>query len=230
MPYEHIFFDLDSTLWDLEKNSHETLSELIDKYDLKRYEYFSADEFIVSFRIINEELWNAYRKDLVDRQALRVGRFIKALQKFSIEDEALVQKMSSDYSSIAPYKNNLLPYAIETLDYLKSKYHLHIITNGFEDIQDIKMKSSGLYDYFKEIITADNSGHKKPDPRIFNFALEKTKADMQKSIMIGDSLEVDVLGAKAMGMESVYFNPNKLPHTHQLKHEIACLSELKKIL
>ena len=228
--YSHIFFDLDRTLWDFETNSNQTIYELSESYQLKEKGVDSMERFIDEYLIINERMWAEFRMNLIDKETLRYKRFHETLLKFGIDDIQLTKKLSSDYSSIAPQKKSLLPYTIEILEYLKDKYVLHIITNGFEETQHVKMKHSGIHHYFSEIITSDRAGYKKPDPRIFDFSICLTNATKENSLMIGDSLEADVIGAKEFGMHQVYFNPDELKHTENITYEIRELKELMRIL
>jgi putative hydrolase of the HAD superfamily len=138
--------------------------------------------------------------------------------------------MAEDYLRICPLKPHLMPNAIKTLDYLHQKYTLHIITNGFEEVQHIKMSTTGLDKYFQCIITSEAAKYKKPHPSIFDYALAKAQTSSSQSLMIGDSLESDVLGAQAIGMKQVYFNPKKLAHSENPTHEITDLVALMDIL
>ena len=228
--YKHIFFDLDKTLWDIERNSRETLLELSVKHNLTDRGITSVDEFIIQYNKINDQLWLEYANNKIDRHTLRFDRFRKAFAIYGIADEELSTAFGNDYTGIAPLKNNLLPYAIEILEYLSPKYQLHIITNGFEDVQFVKLKNSKLIPYFKEIITSEKAGFKKPDSRIFEFSMSVAGANTANSIMIGDSLEADIIGARLAGIDQVYFNPGKTPHSEKVTHEIANLEELLKLL
>ncbi|MCX6294820.1 MAG: YjjG family noncanonical pyrimidine nucleotidase [Bacteroidetes bacterium] len=230
MPYETIFFDLDHTLWDFEKNSSEALSELIVKFELLQKGVSSIDNFLNEYFIINVRLWDDYRKNIISKETLRYDRFHQALKKFEIDDFELAKAIGNDYVAIAPFKTNLFPYSIEVLKYLKNKYTLHIITNGFEEVQHLKLRNSDLSTYFSEVITSERSGFKKPDERMFRFSLDLTKAKVETSLMIGDSLEADIIGAKNVGMKQVYFNPLGNPHEEELTHEIKSLDELMTIL
>ncbi len=230
MPYETIFFDLDHTLWDFEKNSSEALSELIAKFNLLQKGVSSVDSFLKEYFIINLRLWEDYRKNIISKESLRYDRFHQALKKFEIDDFELAKAIGNEYVAIAPYKTNLFPYSIEVLKYLKNKYMLHIITNGFEEVQHLKLRNSELTPYFSEVITSERSGFKKPDERMFLFSLDLTRANAETSLMIGDSLEADIIGAKNIGMHQVYFNPEGIPHEEDLTHEIRSLNELMTIL
>lgn len=228
--YKHIFFDLDRTLWDIETNSSEVLYELADHYRIKDRGVTSVDEFITGYKKINDHLWEQYHRDEIDKETLRVRRFKDAFNLYGIEDPALSQAFGDDYVAKSPLKNHLLPYAIEALEYLYSKYPLHIITNGFEEVQGIKMERSNLKKYFKEIVTSERSGFKKPDARIFHYTLGLTGASPESSLMIGDSLEADIIGAREAGIDQVFYNPPGNAHEEKVTFEIRSLDELIKIL
>lgn len=230
MRYETIFFDLDHTLWDFNANSREALTEITLKYQLFEKGVPSFQHFLDEYFRINERMWEEYRKNEITKEALRYDRFHEALKKFKIDDFELARAIGNDYTGSAPYKSNLFPHAIEVLDYLKGKYQLHIITNGFEETQHIKLKNSKIDHYFSEIITSERSGFKKPDERMFHYSLTAASAQAGQSIMIGDSLEADVLGAKNVGMHQIYFNPDGRSHFEELTHEVRSLKELLDIL
>jgi len=227
---KHIFFDLDRTLWDFEKNSHTTLLQLINDFKLIEKGIDNPDSFIKKYKIHNEKLWELYRKDKIKKEELRGKRFQLALAEYDIDDSDLAEQFGLAYIQQSPLKTTLFAYTHEVLLYLKKKYSLHIITNGFEEVQHIKLASSDLTQYFDVIVTSEQVGVKKPNAKIFEFALEQTKAKPDESIMIGDDFPVDVLGAEQIGMQGVYFNPNKLAHKHTVVHEIFCLSELMALL
>ena len=226
---KHIFFDLDRTLWDFETNSHETLLEICNKYNLRELGIESYIEFIKKYKKINERLWEMYREDKISQKDLRRERFQKTLELYNIQNLDLSEKIGKDYIEICPRKTKLFSETIEILNYLKSKYHLHIITNGFHKTQHIKLEFSNLTPYFHQVITSEQVGVKKPHHKIFEFALSKANANSKESIYIGDDLEVDILGCQNCGIDGVYFNPKKIEHQENPKYEISCLSELKKL-
>jgi len=230
LAYKHIFFDLDKTLWDIDRNSHETLLELSAKHDITGRGVTSVPEFITTYKKINDQLWLDYTNNKIEKEALRFDRFRLAFGVYGIVDTALAEAFGNDYISTAPLKNNLLPNTIETLDYLSQHYQLHIITNGFEEVQFVKLNNCNLSTYFKHIITSERAGYKKPDSRIFEFSMTLAGATKESSIMIGDSLEADIIGARNAGIAQVYFNPGKVAHTEQVTHEIGDLKELLELL
>lgn len=229
-PYKHIFFDLDRTLWDMDGNSYATLCELANKHKIIERGVSSVEEFIERYKVINHEMWEAYSLNKIDKETLRSDRFKRAFLIFNIEDEQFCEAFANDYVTCGPLKNNLLPHAIEILDYLHSKYQLHIITNGFEEVQQVKIEKSDLGKYFKNIITSEKAGFKKPAKEIFQYSMEVAEATVSNSLMIGDSLEADILGAIRTGMAQVFFNPEKIRHDVEVTHEISSLKELKDIL
>ena len=227
---KHIFFDLDRTLWDFEKNSHTTLLELIFQFNLIERGIDNAEDFIKKYKIHNARLWDLYRENKINKEKLRSKRFLMVLEEYGIDDKDLAEQFGLAYIKQSPLKTKLSPFTHEVLSYLKNKYTLHIITNGFEEVQHIKLAAADLKQYFDIVVTSEEVGVKKPNSKIFEFALEQANAKAEQSIMIGDDLVVDVLGAEKAGMQGIYFNPNKEEHKEEVVHEIFCLSELMTLL
>jgi putative hydrolase of the HAD superfamily len=167
---------------------------------------------------------------LLTKDQLRIGRFVETLRKFRVDDIPLATAISIHYTDRSPYQTALFPEAIETLDYLSARYDMHIITNGFEEIQDIKIKQSRLDHYFKHIFISEVVGHQKPEKQIFLHAMEMTGASVTESIMIGDNMQTDIAGARSVGMDQVFFNPNRNKTRDRATYEIAELKELKNLL
>tara|TARA_A200000113_G_scaffold57051_1_gene48230 strand:+ start:1031 stop:1723 length:693 start_codon:yes stop_codon:yes gene_type:complete len=229
--YKHLFFDLDRTLWDFEKNSHEVLLELYQYYDLLNKGIVDSKVFIERYKYHNEKLWDLYRQNKIEKDKLRNERFKITLDEFGINSPELAANLGEDYVAHCPKKTNLFPYVHSTLNYLKERYALHIITNGFEEVQYQKLENSNLIDYFEQIITSEQVGFKKPSQQIFKFSMLKAFAKPSDSLMIGDDLHADILGAKNIGMAQVFFNPLKHEHANsEITYEINCLSELEEIL
>jgi putative hydrolase of the HAD superfamily len=201
MEIEHVFFDLDHTLWDFEKNSGLTFERIFieNKIDVK------IDDFLKVYVPLNLAYWKLYRNEKVSKEELRYARLKKSFDaiNYTISD-TLIDKLATEYIENLAEFNHLFDGTFELLDYLKEKYTLHIITNGFEEIQSKKMVNSKLYDYFDQIITSESVGVKKPNPKVFNFALESAKATKENSIMIGDSLEADIQGALNVGLKAIH--------------------------
>ncbi|MVN74726.1 noncanonical pyrimidine nucleotidase, YjjG family [Hymenobacter sp. HMF4947] len=229
--YRHLFFDLDHTLWDFETNATETLHQLFDDYQLARYGTFTLHDFTTRYNEVNHALWRLYQSNKISQQQLRSLRFVRTLTKLGVPEEEIPADISAQFTAILPLKSAVFPHTHEVLRYLANKgYVLHLITNGFEDVQHIKLASSKLTDYFQEVITSEASGCLKPDPRMFAHALAKAGATAAESLMIGDNLECDVLGAYNAGIDQVYFNPDKRRHFAQITHEISSLDELRSFL
>lgn len=228
--YKHIFFDLDHTLWDFETNSISTLHDIYNQYHLQLPGVSSFEVFEKQYHIHNDFYWNEFHFSRITRDELRRIRFIKTLEDFKIYNEELAVHLADVYLNILPTKTALMEEALEVLTYLKQKYELHIITNGFDEIQHKKLHHSSLDKYFHHIITSEQSGSKKPHKEIFKYAFHVTGATVLNSIFIGDSIEADIKGAKNAGMDYVFFNPKKTKHTEAVMFEIADLRELKKML
>ena len=230
MKYRHLFFDLDHTLWDFEKNASETLHTLYERHNFARFGTFAVEDFMRVYSNINHALWRLYQGNKISQDQLREVRFTRTLAKLGVPEDQVPATISDEFTDILPLKSAVFPFTHEVLDYLKPNYRLHLITNGFNDVQALKLASSNLTHYFQELITSEHSGHLKPDPRMFAHALKRTGATAAESLMIGDNLECDVLGAYNAGIDQVYFNPDKRRHFNTITHEISCLSELKAFL
>ncbi|MFM7854982.1 MAG: YjjG family noncanonical pyrimidine nucleotidase [Flammeovirgaceae bacterium] len=228
-PYKAIFFDLDHTLWDFDTNSAEALRELHHAYGL-HHKGVGIDEFLKTFQRINAQLWHQYDTGEIPQETIRKQRFHRVLLEHNIDEYEMSLRFSRDYVSQSPKKKNLLPHAQHVLMYLQPKYSLHVITNGFSEIQTIKMTSSGILDFFTSVITSEKAGHKKPSKEIFEFALHENQLRANEAVMIGDNLITDIGGARAAELDTVYFNPNGTVHDEQVTHEIKNLLELKSIL
>ena len=231
MKYRHLFFDLDHTLWDFATNAQETLHQLYHDYELARHGTFSFEQFSDRYNEVNLALWRLYQANKVTQKQLRALRFSRTFSKLGVAEADIPVDISARFTDILPRKSAVFPHTHEVLGYLRGQgYVLHLITNGFEDVQHIKLASSKLTDYFQEIITSEASGCLKPDPRMFAHSLARAGATAAESLMIGDNLECDVLGAYNAGIDQVYFNPDKRRHFVQTTYEIASLDELRGFL
>ncbi len=228
--YTDIFFDLDNTLWDLDTNASETLLELYHKFNLIELGVPSFEVFFEKYKLRNEMMWEQYRLGKIDKITLRDTRFSLTFWDMGLDSELAPKELASEFIRIGPRKSKLFPHAHEVLTYLKEKYVLHIITNGFEEAQHIKLQSSDLTKYFKNIIISEHTGFKKPDIRIFQYSAESANASPENCLMVGDSLLVDVIGAQDAGWDAVYFNPAGTPHDLKPTYEIESLDLLKNIL
>jgi len=232
MKYKHLFFDLDHTLWDFDANAKATLSQLHLDLNLVDKGIHDFDLFYKNYLLHNEKLWARYRSGYIRQEELRLKRMWLTLLDFRIADQELARQLSELFLQLLPTRTLLFPDTVETLTYLQEKgYLLHLITNGFEQTQHSKLNSSGLNKFFMEVVTSESSQSLKPQRAIFDFALNRAGALVEESLMIGDSLEVDIAGAKAVGMDQVHVNYQDLPQeelkpTYTIRH----LKELRSIL
>jgi len=217
-------------LWDFEANARQTLEEIFEEFDLASAGVPGAEQFILKYREVNNRMWDAYRNGEIDKATLRGDRYLHTLRHFGVENRELADSVGEFYIRESPRKKQLFPHVHESLDYLAGRYRLHIITNGFEEVQHIKLDNSNLRKYFFEVVTSDEAGVKKPDPGIFNFALDKASAHHRDSLMIGDDFKVDLEGARKVGMDQVYFNPEGKAYSGEVTYEIRSLNELKELL
>lgn len=227
MRIEHVFFDLDHTLWDFEKNSALAFQKIFKDVDLA----VDFNLFIEKYVPINLEYWRLYREEKISKEKLRYSRLKKAFDEMDMHvDDELINRLSVLYIENLPKFNYLFEGALEILDYLSLKYQLHIITNGFKEVQSKKINASGIQHYFKEVITSESVGVKKPNPKVFQYALEVAQASEKNSVMIGDSFEADILGANAVGMDTIFCNLEKKNIDTQGFKTVQSLLEIKHLL
>ena len=224
MEIKHLFFDLDHTLWDFDRNSKLTFQQIFEEQKIN----IPIHDFLEAYIPVNLRYWKLYREDKVEKSALRYHRLKETFDSLEyIVSDNLINLISEDYIRYLPNFNYLFDDAIEVLQYLEKKYHLHIITNGFEEVQNLKLEKSGIHTFFREIITSECVGVKKPNPKVFEFALGKAGAKAHQSVMIGDSYEADVMGAINSGMRAIHFSQENKGAEAQ---RITTLVELKKYL
>ena len=228
--YKHVFFDLDRTLWDFDAAAEVAFERIYDKYNLKSLGIPSAHEFHEVYHPLNEQLWVLYRENKITKDDLNRSRFLKPLEHYGIHDIALADHLSEDYMFYSPRIVRLVPGAMELLEYLKPKYHLHQITNGFQEVQDTKLSLSGMKPFFETLTVSEEVGVKKPDPEFFFYALRKANAKSEESIVIGDEMAVDIDGARAAGIDQVFFNAKGDTVEGERTFEVRSLLEIKGIL
>lgn len=226
----HLFFDLDRTLWDFDQNSKQALIQLFSEAKLHQSS-LDFEEFHDHYVDVNARLWKAYGQKEISKEHLRNERFRKTLEKWKLDDEKLVTHFSDGYVEISPKQTILFPNTIETLEELKqSGYIMHIITNGFQEVQYIKLENCKLKSYFDIIVCSEEIGINKPAAEIFHYSMKKANTTAENSTMIGDDFEVDILGAERVGMRTFHFNPQI--NESQIKHvnQITNLGQLPRKL
>jgi putative hydrolase of the HAD superfamily len=231
MKYKHLFFDLDHTLWDFDANARKTLEQLHLDLNLPEKGIHDFDLFYRNYLVHNEKLWAKYRNGQIRQDELRLKRMWLSLLDFKIADEALARQMNELFLQLLPTRTLLFPDTIEVLQYLRDKgYGLHLITNGFDEVQHNKLRYSGLAEFFEVVVTSECSNSLKPQKEIFEYALNKTGAKVEESLMIGDTLDVDVVGALNVGMDAVHVNYNGAEQEVEPTYTIYHLRELKNFL
>jgi putative hydrolase of the HAD superfamily len=231
MKYKHLFFDLDHTLWDFDANAKQTLQQLHIDLKLADKGIHDFDRFHRNYLQHNEKLWAKYRNGHIKQDELRIKRMWLTLLDFQVADEDLCRQLSELFLQLLPTRTILFPDTVGVLQYLADKnYILHLITNGFEKTQHSKLESCGLKMFFKEIVTSEGSNSLKPQKEIFEYAMDKAGATVSESIMIGDTLDVDILGAMNIGMDQVHVNYNNVLQDIKPTYTITALKELKNFL
>ncbi|MEO9571332.1 MAG: YjjG family noncanonical pyrimidine nucleotidase [Polaribacter sp.] len=224
---QHVFFDLDHTLWDFEKNSDLTFQKVFTINNINT----DLTSFLEVYKPLNFEYWKLYREEKVTKSELRYGRLKKTFDaiNYRITDE-MIDVIAEQYIAFLADFNYLFDGTFEILDYLKDKYKLHIITNGFEEVQSKKLINSNIHHYFDKVITSESVGVKKPNPKVFNYALEVAKAESVNSIMIGDNIEADINGALKVGMKAIHCNFNKEIEENDIFITVKSLLEIKQYI
>jgi YjjG family noncanonical pyrimidine nucleotidase len=229
--YEHLFFDLDHTLWDFEGNAFQCLAEMYDNFNLNSMGVENFDAFYRSFSEANRYYWALLERKEITVEQLRRSRFKAAFHKLDIDiTEEFSLEMTEVFLDLLPHKTLLIEGTIDILDYLKPHYQLHIISNGWQDIQVKKMENSGILHYFDAIITNEIANARKPEKGIFDHALKLANAPLSSSLMIGDNYEADILGAKNADFDTVFYNPEKQEIIEKPTFEIFKLTDMKTFL
>lgn len=228
--YTDIFFDLDRTLWDFDANSKVALLKMFQDFELNRF-FKSEEVFLAFYTKINHDYWYRYTQGKLTKAALRSGRFFDTLKKVNAENKELAEKMSDQYSATSPHQTLVFPNAIETLTDLKSQgYNLHIITNGFKEVQHIKLTNSGLIEFFDVIVCSEEVGVNKPHADVFHHSLKLANTTAETSVMIGDDFNTDIVGANGVGMHSILFDPHNQHARRNQIDKIQDLSEISNLL
>lgn len=222
----HIFFDLDNTLWDFDANSKACLHELFEEFKLATLGHMSADQFVANYIRHNDRYWALYRENKISKSRLRVARFEIALSDHGVRDKQLAATIGEAYLDQCPYKTKLIDGAREVLDALHGTYHLHILSNGFEEAQSIKLDQCNLRSYFDVVLTSEGAKAKKPSPQIFKQAMRMAGAQASACWMIGDGLDIDVRGAQKVGWKAIHYNMHGISHNEPQVSRLEQLPDL----
>jgi putative hydrolase of the HAD superfamily len=228
--YQHIIFDLDHTLWDFDANCRLALAELYTHHCLDKLALFSLEMLYDTYRQVNEMLWDNLQKGLDTKDEIRLKRFHYTFEQMGIDLQHLPATLNEEFINLCPTKGQLMAGAKELLDYLHPKYKLHILTNGFSESQYLKMDCAGITSYFEHIVLAEQVGTLKPHAAVFDHTVTLIGGTKANTIMVGDSLHADVLGAKNAGLDHVYYNPYQVAHNEDIQFEIFALDELHGVL
>jgi putative hydrolase of the HAD superfamily len=222
---KHIFFDLDDTLWDFEKNSSAVLQDLFSEYNLTQKLNVDFHQFHSKYKQINTELWRKYYKGEIDKQFLRNHRFNETFKEFAYNNYNENLEITEHYLNRSPHGTHLKKDCLDVLNYLKPKYQLHIITNGFKEVQDIKINNSGLKKFFSQIIISEEHQLTKPNEKIFRLSESLANCKKEDCVMIGDNLESDIEGALSAGWKAIWLTDTPIDGRF---HQIEGLNQLKE--
>ncbi len=228
--YNHLFFDLDHTLWDFDVNAKMSLIDIFEEFELHKKIDGQFDLFYEKYLHHNKILWERYQNGFINAEELKWRRMWRTLLEFKVGDESLSKSLSARFLEILPTKKELFPHTVEILQYLKEKkYTMHLITNGFEKTQWSKIKNSNIDQYFTHMITSEASNSMKPEKEIFEYALNKANASLSESIMIGDNQSADIKGGIDAGMDTIFVNHINEESTLNPTYVITHLNQLEQI-
>ena len=221
----NIFFDLDHTLWDFDKNSDLTFYKILEKNEIN----IDVAKFLKNYHPINRKYWEMYRENRVSKADLRFYRLYDTFNKlnYSINDD-LINQLAIDYIEHLSDFNHLIPDTLIVLNSLKPNYRMHIITNGFKEVQKRKLQKSKLIKYFDSVTISEDVGVKKPHKLIFDHALTAANANVENSVMIGDNFNADILGALGVGMKAIYYDFHKT--NEQERENLIIIKNLKELI
>lgn len=227
--YKDLFIDLDDTLYDFSGASREAFHETYELLDYSRF-FETFEQYMAIYEPYNLELWKIYGEGKITKEELNRQRYSHPLEVVGINDPELAATFCREALSRIPTKNKLVPGAIELLEYLRPHYRLHILSNGFKELQAHKMSTSGILDYFDTLILSEDIGVNKPHRELYEYALGKTGASIETSLMIGDMFDTDITGAANIGMDQLFFNPKEKDHTFAPTYMVNNLLKIKDIL
>lgn len=228
--YKNLFIDLDDTLWDIHENGKECLLEIYDDYGYRQF-YPDFEDYYNVYMPSNQRLWALYRQGKIKKDELIVERFLFPVREFGIDNPTYAKNLSDDFLARTTKKTKLIDGTMELLDYLKPKYRMHILSNGFREVQYKKIENSGLRPYFDKIILSEDAGINKPHPDIFTYALKNTNSRRDQTLMIGDSWDADIVGAYESRIAQLWFNPlQEVQEIFTPTFTVRHLSEIKGLL
>lgn len=225
----HVFWDLDHTIWDYKTNARLTIFELYKKHNIHKTTEHGPDIFHETYCKHNDLAWENYRKGIIDKTILRQRRFKDTFVELGMEPEGIYEVFETEFVEICPTKGNLMPGAMDALNHFHLNFQQHIITNGFKETQGVKMRTSGIHHFFNTLTNSEDTGFQKPHPEIFRIAMQSAGATVENSLMIGDNYEADVLGAYALGMKCVFYNP-ELVEIENMPEGIVVIRELTELV
>ena len=228
--YRNLFIDLDDTVYDFSTASKESFRETYELLDYGRY-FDSFEHYLSIYEPHNLELWRIYGEGKITKEELNRQRYSYPLKMVGVEDQELADTFCREALGRIPTKGPLMPGALEILEYLRPKYRMFILSNGFKELQSHKMRTAGIDGYFDALILSEDIGVNKPGRALYEHALQVTGSSLEDSIMIGDMFDTDIVGAANIGMDQIYYNPKgKKGNAFEPTFEVAHLLQIKEIL
>jgi len=225
----HIFWDLDHTIWDYSTNARLTIFELYEKHEVHKTTEHGPEIFHKTYCKHNDLAWENYRKGTIDKSVLRQRRFKDTFIELGMEPEGVYQLFEKEFVEICSTKGHLMPGALDALNHFHLKFEQHLITNGFKETQSVKIQTSGIHHFFKTLTNSEDARVQKPHPEIFKIALQSAGAEIDNSLMIGDNYEADIMGAYALGIKCIFYNPESVI-IKNMPEDIVVIRELGELI
>ncbi|HYE09709.1 MAG TPA: YjjG family noncanonical pyrimidine nucleotidase [Patescibacteria group bacterium] len=227
MKYEIIIFDADETLFDFKKSEREAFKNTMLEFAIE----YDENHHLKIYQGINTAIWKEFEDGIITQEKLKIERFKRLSENLNAGfDEVAFAKSYMKHLSHASF---LYDDSIGLVKSLHKDYRLTIVTNGLKDVQDNRIRKSIIAKYLEDIVVSEEVNISKPDPKIFEHALNNINhTDKSKVLIVGDSLTSDIQGGINFGVDTCWFNPNKIVNRTNIKptYEISNLMELKEIL
>ncbi|HHD2753195.1 TPA: YjjG family noncanonical pyrimidine nucleotidase [Clostridium perfringens] len=227
MKYEVIIFDADETLFDFKKSEREAFKNTMLKFDIE----YDENYHLKIYNEINTGIWKEFEQGLITQEKLKIERFKRLSDKLNIKfDEINFAKSYMEHLADASF---LFDESIDLIENLNKSYKLSIVTNGLTSVQDKRIRKSTIAKYFDAIVISEEILIAKPDPKIFEHTLKHINFyDKSKVLMVGDSLTSDIQGGINFGIDTCWYNPNKIENKTSITptYEISSFEELKSLL
>lgn len=211
MRYQQIIFDVDDTLIDFAATENFAFTSLF-----KAHHWPYSVNLQRQYHAYNQGLWRELEQGKLNYRELSQKCFHDFLKEhLGLEVDGLA--VINEYRSYFGQAHRLLPGVKDTLKFARKQgYYLTILSNGEKFMQRHRLKLAGILNYFDLVVTSEEAHYQKPDPRAFDYFFKRTQIDPTHTILFGDGLQSDILGAQQYGLASIWYNHRHRKNTLHL--------------